>query len=99
MEPQSIRYQDPQIYGIDWNADDSQVGSSKSPRVKEKPFCELEGCSNRVSTEFNRPKPYCTEHIKESPYVQEIIRLWAEIDPKEDRKRANIAFKKLKATL
>lgn len=78
---------DPKIYAIDWGSDG---------RIREKPFCELAGCNNRVSTEFGKPKPFCKDHVLENPYVKNMLKQMALIDPKEDRKRANAAFEEAK---
>lgn len=76
---------DPNIYGIDWDG---------SGRIREKPFCEFKDCKNRVSTEFGKPKPFCKDHVLENPYVKDLLKRMELIDPNEDRKRANAAFKR-----
>ena len=94
----SVKWMDPKIYGIDWDADDEDPKPTKTKnRVREKPFCELPGCSSRVSTEFGRPKPFCKDHVLENPYVQDMLKRMEGIDPKEDRKRANRVFEEEKA--
>lgn len=39
------------------------------------PVCSgrIEGCDNPVSTMFSRAKPLCSEHVKESPYPEELL--------------------------
>ena len=64
----SIRLLNTDIYGIDWNVAETNI--KKKACVREKPFCTIEGCTNRVSTKHGKPKPWCTEHILESPYVK-----------------------------
>ena len=87
---------DPKIYGIDWNADDENPNKKKPPVIREKPFCEIKGCDQRVSTEHGRPKPFCKDHVFENPYVQDLLERMKDIDPKEDRKKANAAFERAK---
>lgn len=91
----SVKWMDPKIYGIDWSADD-EAPKSNGKRVREKPLCEKAGCGQRVSTEFRKPKPFCKDHVLENPYVQDLLRRMEDIDPKEDRKRANKAFEEAK---
>lgn len=93
-QPQSIRWSDPKIYGINWDAEDDDPLKQVKPRQKEKPFCRVENCFERVSTEHGRPKPYCKDHVFENPYVQDLLKRYELLDEKEDRKKANAAFKK-----
>lgn len=44
----------------EWNASSKR----KSPR-----YCEAEGCKQPT----NRGKPYCTDHVQNSPYVQVVL--------------------------
>ena len=93
----SIRFTDPAIYGIDWSIDDE--GNRKNTKPKDKPFCEFRvmvgksdsraylNCSERVSTESGKPKPFCKDHVLENPYVQDMLKRYAQIDPVEERKR------------
>lgn len=52
------------------------------------PACTGEaGCDNPVSTEFGRPKPFCAEHVGESPYPKELggrLEAGEEPDPSAD---------------
>ena len=89
-----IKVSNPDIYGIDWDNDESD-GKIKRKREREKPFCEIPECNNRVSTEFGRPKPYCKDHVFENPYVKDLLLRMEQIDPVEDRKRANEVFQKM----
>lgn len=94
----SVKFMDPNIYGIDWNTDDD--GNTRKAKPKDKPFCEFQGatvgegdtsafiaCSERVSTEFGKPKPFCKDHVFENPYVQDLLKRYAQIDENEERKR------------
>jgi hypothetical protein len=104
-----MRNADPQIYGIDWNADDDPK-KSKTVRPKNKPFCEFKGpfvgrksvqaqlvCGERVSTEHGRHKPFCKNHVLENLYVQDLLLRYRLLDDKADRKKAKEAFKVLEA--
>jgi hypothetical protein len=104
-----MRNADPEVYGIDWNADDDPK-KNKTSRPKNKPFCEYTGpfvgqgrvqaqlvCGERVSTEHGKYKPYCKDHVFENPYVQYVRAMYAQLDEKEDRKKAKAAFKVLEA--
>lgn len=88
MEP--VKFCDPDIYGVDWDI------SAVSKRIKEKPLCDFPGCTNRVSTTYNRLKPYCTDHVMEYSYAQDVQRRLTQLNENEDRKNAAEAFKKLK---
>jgi len=84
----SVKWCDPQVYGIDWDATDEDPKTSKpsGPIIRAKPVCEYDGCELAVSTEFNKPKPYCRDHVFENPYVQDVLRRYQELDEREDRK-------------
>ena len=95
MEAKSLgRWIDPTIYGIDWDADDEAPRKKPKQLIREKPFCEIEECSNRVSTEHGRPKPFCKDHVFENPYVQDLVKRIAALDDKADRKQTKEAFKR-----
>jgi hypothetical protein len=93
----SIKFADPNIYGIDWNIDDE--GNTKKVKPQNKSFCEWqvevgEGnasaylvCLERVSTERGRPKPYCADHVFENLYVQDLLKRYYNIDHTEELKR------------
>lgn len=89
----SVKWMDPKFYGINWDADDENPNKRVKKREREKPFCTYQGCLERVSTEHGRPKPFCKDHVLENPYVQDLLKRMEAIDPNEDRKRANAAFK------
>ena len=104
-----MRNADPQIYGIDWDTDDD-TSEKKTRRPKNKPLCEYRGpfvgqedvqaqltCVERVSTEHGRHKPFCKDHVFENPYVQDVLRRYAQLNVKEDRKNAKEAFQVLEA--
>lgn len=91
---QTLRTLSTDIYGIDWDLDD--FGNTTATRERYKPFCEYPNCGQRVSTEFGRPKPYCKDHVEENPYVKDLLSRIAEVNDKEDRKKAEEAFLKLK---
>jgi len=39
------------------------------------PVCsgKVEGCDNSVSTDYGKPKPFCNEHLDESPYPKDLM--------------------------
>ena len=95
----SIKHVDSNVYGIDWHIDDD--GNTKKTKPKNKPFCVFQGdavgmsdtrafvgCPERVSTEHDKPKPFCADHVLENPYVQNMLERYASIDPAAERKRA-----------
>jgi len=92
---QTGKWVDPLIYGIDWNADDDEPKkqvkktSTKTKSSMSKLECTIDGCKNRVSAEKGKPKPWCKDHVFESPYVQDMLQRYAELDDKEDRRIAN----------
>jgi hypothetical protein len=58
--------------------------------------CSYPGCTEvRMTSDLAESKPYCTDHIEEMPYVREILMLLGDINPNEERKRADQAFKAL----
>ena len=66
------------------------------------PVCNgsISGCDNPVSTEFGRPKPFCREHVLESPYPKELAgRLLAgeEPDPNKDYQATEKAWRSKRA--
>ena len=92
MEELLIKWLDLKLYGIDWNETDD--GSSKAKqREREKPFCEIDGCENRVSAKHGAPKPFCLDHVFENPYVQDLLKRQSELDIEEDTRNAK-AFDK-----
>jgi len=55
------------------------------------------GCLNKVSTKYGRPKPYCKEHIDQSPYIADLMQKAAEGQGKPmGKKEADEAFKAAK---
>lgn len=97
----SVKFLDNLIYGVNWDATDEEPDKEASieARIKEKPFCEIEGCTERVSTEFGRPKPYCKDHVFENPYVKDLVKRLEALDDAKDQKAAKCAFEKLKKEL
>jgi hypothetical protein len=87
---------DPKFYGINWDADDDNPDKQVVKRERAKPNCQFKGCSMSVSTTYGRPKPFCKNHVLESPYVQDMLRRMEDIDPVEDRKQAKAAFEAAK---
>lgn len=67
---------------------------------KNKTDCKFPGCDKQVTTEFGRPKPYCTDHIDESPYIKDLKKKVDEFyagEPEselKERNRAREAFEK-----
>ena len=96
MDPVSTKWMDPKYYGINWDASDEDPNKQVVKREKAKPICKLTGCTMSVSTKFGKPKPFCKDHVLENPYVQDMLKRMELIDPKEDRKRADIALKAAK---
>lgn len=88
---------DPEVYGIDWEADDDNPDKKPPQKIRQKPFCEFEGCAMRVSTEHGRPKPFCRDHVFENPYVKALLKRIENLDDKADRKRTKEAFERAKA--
>lgn len=53
------------------------------------------GCKNKVSHEFGRPKPYCSEHLDQSEHVANLMKT-LEGEPGTGAKEAQAAFKTAK---
>lgn len=97
MKEISIKSVDPKHYGVNWHSNDEDPTKQLKSREREKPFCEIEDCNNRVSTEFGKPKPFCKDHVFENPYVKNLIKKMESLDVASDRKTANEAFKRATA--
>ena len=88
----SIRWLDPKYYGINWDATDENPNKQVKSKERSKPICEFKGCHSSVSTKFGRPKPFCSNHVFENPYVQDLLERMEVLDPVADRKAAKQAF-------
>lgn len=83
--------------GVKRQADPGEV--RRSP-PKHREICKVPGCDRKVSTEFGRPKPFCSAHIEQSPYIQNLMKrveahYAGEPDSeRNDRERAEKAFRK-----
>ena len=88
----SIRWLDPKYYGINWDATDEDPHKQVRSRERSKPICQFKRCALSVSTKFGRPKPFCSIHVFENPYVPDLLKRMEALDPVADRKAAKQAF-------
>jgi hypothetical protein len=69
------------------------------------PVCsgEVEGCKNPVAQEYTAQKPFCTEHLEESPYPKELMAKYGgkglpgAPDPSADYRETEKAWKKTRS--
>lgn len=64
------------------------------------PVCNgtVEGCDNPVAQEYGQPKPFCTEHLMQSPYAREVAGRVADApDPNVDYRETEARWKKTRA--
>lgn len=62
---------------------------AKASRPTMHIVCAQEGCSNvRQSADQAEWKEYCTDHIEQMPYVQELYLRMQHRDPEQDREHA-----------